>query len=238
MLSLILPVYNEKENLSKNFNRIEEKLRAMGKRFEIIISEDGSDDGTRELARELSEKHDYVRLIHNKERLGKGLAIKRGARLSQGDTIGFIDIDLSADVSNIGLLLESLDSNDIAISSRAPKHEVNRKFKRLFLSNSYNLLIRSIFRSRINDHQCGLKLFRKNAFLDLIDLSRNNSWFFDSEVLILAQDLGYRIEEIPIKWNEGNQSKVNSIRIVLSMLSDIIRFYLHRRKYLHSPDKP
>jgi glycosyltransferase involved in cell wall biosynthesis len=223
MLSLILPVYNEEKNITRNFSKILRALSSMDEGFEIIIAEDGSDDGTLETAKGFARTYRNIRISHSDRRLGKGLAINRAALIARGDKIGYLDIDLSPDIERLSSMSDMLQEYDVVVGSRLIKRSSSkRKIQRYFLSVSYNFIIRVLFRSRIRDHQCGMKLFRGNVFRDLISESKSDRWFFDTELLLLAQRKGLRIKEYPVPWKESEESKVNTNLIVLQMLKEIV----------------
>ena len=238
MFSLILPVYNEKDNLSRNFQKILDELSGTGEGYEVIITEDGSTDGTRSLANSLAKIFKHIRVSHSENRLGKGLAIKRAFAIAKGDKVGFMDIDLSAEITQLGNMLNALGIYDIVVASRLKKrNRAKRKLTRYLFSVAYNLIIRLLFRSVVRDHQCGLKVFRRDVLRNLVRKSHNNRWFFDSEILILAQGSGFSIKEFPVLWKESRETKVG-IRVIFQMIVDISIFFLKPcRKSRHNNNK-
>jgi glycosyltransferase involved in cell wall biosynthesis len=227
MFSLVLPVYNEEENLSRNFYSIKNELSKTCKDFEIIIAEDGSTDQTYALAKEILNKNKNVTIIHSDKKLGRGKALKNAFRISKGNKVGYMDIDMATDISFIKRMIKELETYDVVTGSRLLKKELsNRKMIRYFLSRIYNLNIRIFFGSRIKDHQCGFKGFRKEVIQELNKLSIDNHWFWDSEILIIAQKKGYSVLEFPVKWIESKKSKVRIKRDVLYMGTRLIKLFV------------
>jgi glycosyltransferase involved in cell wall biosynthesis len=230
MLSLILPVYNEKDALSRKLKRIVRELMNLGDRYEIIIAEDGSTDGTYPIARRLSRIYDNIRISHSDNRLGKGLAVKRALSIARGDKIAYMDIDLSPDITSLGDIIRYLNRYEIVIGSRLVKRGMVRRSRRRYLfSVSYNLLIRILFRSGIRDHQCGFKAFRRNVILNLASQTNNDRWFFDTEILVRAQRRGYSIKELPIRWSESPKTRMRISLVIFQMLADMTGFLFRQR---------
>ncbi len=226
MISIVIPAYNEAERLEKSIEVLVTYLRKNFDNFEIIIAEDGSTDGTDEIARNLAEKYPFVVHLHSNERLGKGKAVLNGIRTAKNEFVLYMDADLSTDVEHIMDVYKALnDGYDIAIGSRLVKgSEAHRPFTRDLPSKVYNLLVRFLLKSKIRDHQCGFKGFRKSSVSDIFDRIRDNHWFWDTELLILAQREGLKIKEIPVKWRHGGESKVSLIKTSLYLLSNILRY--------------
>jgi len=230
MLSLIVPVYNEEEKLAGNIKRLMEELDGYGQDFEIIIGEDGSADGTYSLARMLESAHDSIRVSHSDGRLGKGLAIKRALPFTSGGRICYLDIDLSSDISALRKMFSLLGAYDIVIGFRLARRSLARRDRKRYLfSLMYNLIIRLLFRSKVRDHQCGFKAFRRSVILDLAGRATNNRWFFDTEILVIAQKLGYSIKEMPVAWTESGNTKIRVNTVVIQMLLDITRSFSRLR---------
>ncbi|MBD3210145.1 glycosyltransferase [Candidatus Micrarchaeota archaeon] len=225
-VSVILPVYNEERILERNVKRLAETLEAGGIGYEIIISEDGSTDNTAAIAHSLeSEK---IRIIHEKKRAGKGTAIRNAASAATGEVVIFMDADLSSDVKHIEELMEVMgEGADIAIGSRyLKKSRARRNRVRHFASKSFNFLVRLLLGSKLRDHQCGFKAFRKKSVLPIIDRIENKEWFWDAELLVRAQRKGLKIEEIPIEWKEAPDSKFRLLDDTLHMAYSLLSFKL------------
>jgi len=169
MLSVILPVHNEEENLKRNFYKIYKSFVGLGEKFEIIIAEDGSTDNSPKICEKFKKEFKNVRHIHSNTKLGKGKALTNAILKSKGNNICFMDIDLSADLKHIKKMIKCLETNDICIGSRYSRR--SKRFgsmKRLLLSRVYNFLVRMVLGSKVSDHQCGFKAFRKKSVLPIL----------------------------------------------------------------------
>jgi len=225
MISVVLPAYNEANRLRESVEKILDYLEKNFKEFEIIIAEDGSKDGTDRIARELSERYEFVRHLHSKERLGRGKALNNAIRSAKYEFVLYMDVDLSTDLRHVRDVVKALnDGYDIAIGSRLLKEsDASRPLHRDIPSRIYNFLVRFLLRSKIRDHQCGFKAFRRSRIIDLLDEIEDNHWFWDTEILVLAQRRGLKIAEIPVRWRHGGKSKVNLTRDSIYMFKNIIR---------------
>lgn len=221
LVSIILPVHNEAGVLKRTIDCLGDSL---GQKFEIIISEDGSTDDTVRIAKSLENKR--VRLLHNGKRMGKGAAIKHAASYAQGSILLFMDADLASNPSQIKELVRLLEGGaDIVIGSRYLKgSRAKRVFMRDVASRSFNFLVRAMLGSRIMDHQCGFKAFRKDTVLPVINEVENQKWFWDTELLVRAQRKGLKIAEIPIEWNEMPGSKFRLLEDTIHMAWGLIKF--------------
>jgi len=226
LISIILPVHNEKNRIRNTVSKIRQIMR--GRSFEIIISEDGSTDGSDKIISQLAKKDKKVVNLHSDLRLGKGKALKIGFLKAKGDIICFMDMDLSTDIKYLPELIDETKKYDIVIGSRYIKGSITRRvFKRAILSQCYNILVRIVFNSKIHDHQCGFKAFRREVVLSLIKKCISDKWFIDTEFLVLAQRKKYSIKELPIKWTEDlKATKVRLIRDIIIFLIDIVDFRL------------
>jgi len=209
-ISVVLPAYNEKDNLENAVIKIRNFLEKLKIPYEIIIVEDGSTDGTDKIAEALSKRYLNVIYIHSKKRLGKGKAISRGFSRASGSILLFMDCDLSTDLTHIEDIIREIESgSDIVVGSRLLSNSnVRRSLKREILSRIYNFLVRLILRSKIRDHQCGFKAFKREIILDLLNYVEDNHLFWDTEILVIAQRKKYKIKEIPVRWYEGKTTKV------------------------------
>jgi len=226
-VSLVLPAYNESERLEETVRKVAESLHKITSSFEIIIAEDGSTDGTGKIAEELAKKHQYVKYLHSDERLGRGKALNRAFKSSEGEILAYIDVDLATDLAHLPELIERTQKEcDLATGSRMlPDSDVVRSVKRGIASRGFNFLVRALLRSKLYDHQCGFKAGRREVVLDLLDQVRDCHWFWDTEILVLAERSGYRVVEFPIRWRPKGATKVDLVADVLGMGRAILRLW-------------
>lgn len=209
-VSVVIPVFNDREALENAIPRSIAVLEEIGEDFEIIVAEDGSTDGSAEFVRGYSRTDPRVRLLHSDERLGRGKALSRAFRETGGPVVCYYDVDLATDLSHLRTLISGIrDGYDIATGSRLlPESRIIRSGEREIASRGYNFLVRTILRSRLHDHQCGFKAFNRERLLTLIPSVKDTHWFWDTEVLVRAGYAGYRILEFPVVWNQGAKTTV------------------------------
>ncbi|MDI3487853.1 MAG: glycosyltransferase AglD [Methanosarcinales archaeon] len=230
-VSIIIPAYNAHDTLPLAVSTAIEHLSRMGCTYEVIIAEDGSTDGTDEVARELSCTHENVVHLHSEERLGRGRALARAIELSHGDVVMYMDADLATHPSHIRELVESvLQGCDVATGSRlVQESSAQRSTGRLLASVVFNTMVRVLLGSRVHDHQCGFKAFRRERILPLLRQVRDAHWFWDTEVLVRAQHRGMRVCEIPVRWREGTDTRVSFARDIPYMAASILRLFWQMR---------
>jgi len=225
-LSVILPVYNEEKVLEDSVSRIKRALEKTGRDFEIVISEDGSTDETHNIAKSLESKN--IIALHNSTRMGKGAAIKTAISHASGNIIIFMDVDLASNPEYVKQLVKFLESGAaIVIGSRYHKDSKTKRTPvRHFASKSFNFLVRTMLGSKLSDHQCGFKAFRKDLLLPVIDEVEDGKWFWDTELLVRAQRKGLNIVEIPIEWTEDQDSKFRIFGDTCHMAYSLLSFKL------------
>ena len=182
----------------------------------MVIAENGSADQTLTIAKKLSETNRQVRFLQIPQP-GKGLVIRQAWNSSNADILIFMDADLATDLKHLPQLLENLQDGDLVIGNRlAPTSQVSRSQRRTFYSKLYNLAARQILKSRLTDCQCGFKGLKKDAWQKIQPHLESESWFFDTELLALAEHFHLKIKELPINWQEkrtkGNKSRVRIIK--------------------------
>jgi glycosyltransferase AglD len=165
--------------------------------------------------------------LHSDERQGRGRALNRAFKASRGEILGYIDVDLATDMNHLKELIQSIrDGYDFATGSRMlPESNVKRSFKRGFASKGFNYLARLVLGSKLYDHQCGFKSFRREVLFSLIDDIKDTHWFWDTELFVRAQRKGFKVKEFPIVWKQGGQTKVNLVKDVFGMGSQIFRLW-------------
>lgn len=210
-VSVALPAHNEAGILEPAVMEIIKILNKYSEAYEIVIAEDGSTDGTDKKADELSKRSPTVRHLHSKKRLGRGKALKNAFQQSSGEILIYMDVDLATDVRQLKELIESIgkEGYDFATGSRLlPESKVERSGTRNITSIIYNFMVRAVLGSKVKDHQCGFKAFRREPLLQLLEEVEASHWFWDTELLVRAHRRGFRIKEIPVLWKSGRETKV------------------------------
>ncbi len=216
-VSCVLPVYNDREALTVAVPRSVECLETIAPgKFEVLVAEDGSTDGSAELVAGLAREDNRIRLLHSDERLGRGRALSRAFTTARGSIVCYYDVDLATDIQHLPELIGAIRQGyDIATGSRLlPTSDIVRSGDREIASRGYNRLVRTILRSSLYDHQCGFKAFNRARLLDLLPTVSSNHWFWDTEVLVRAERNGYRIREFPVRWRQGAGTTVRRKDIV------------------------
>ncbi len=218
MASLVvsIPVHNESQYLERAVRASLDSAAKLEHDFIIAIAEDGSTDGTYEIAKRLAESDSRVHVFHSESRLGRGEALRNGWSKLQGEIYVFFDADLATDLGFLTILIDQIKRGyDVVTGSRyLPGASVRRPVLRLFVSRIYNLIVSTIFATGISDHQCGFKAFSKRAVDELLPLTTSKDWFWDTEILALARRKGFRISEIPVKWKENRTNKTSLVRLL------------------------
>ncbi|PSQ44386.1 glycosyl transferase [Halobacteriales archaeon SW_7_68_16] len=227
-VSVVLPAYDEEATIADTvrltLDRLDEFLPAGT--YEVLVAEDGCTDRTPEIADRLAAEDDRVRHVHSEDRLGRGKALERAFGAARGDTLAYFDTDVATDMRHVEELIESVRSGayDVATGSRwIAGHEADRPPERGVPSRVYNGLVRVVLRSSLQDHQCGFKSISREAFEALSGAVEDEHWFWDTELLVLAQRRGYRVKEFPVDWEPKGDSKVDLVRDVFGMGSQILR---------------
>ena len=224
-LELVIPVHNEVTQLAAAVERVLAHLASLPWAWTVTIADNASTDGTELVARQLERAHPQVRLVHLAEK-GRGRALRQVWGDSDSDVLVYMDVDLSTDLNALLPLVAPLVSghSDLAIGSRlAQRARVVRGPKREVLSRGYNLLLRGALRVRFSDAQCGFKAIRRDAARELLPLVEDPTWFFDTELLVLAERAGLRIHEVPVDWVDDPDSRVDLARTVRDDLLGVAR---------------
>jgi hypothetical protein len=211
-VSVVLPAYNEVSQLETAVTEVSRALTEIGYPFEIVIAEDGSTDGTAERSEELVQKYSFVRHIHREKRLGRGAALNNAFRQFNCEVLVYMDLDMATDLKSLKPLIDAIivEGYDFSTGSRMlPESRVERTLGRSISSKSYNFLVRRMLGSKVTDHQCGFKAFKREAVLSLLGEVEATHWFWDTEILVRAHCHGFKIKEIPVEWTSGKGTKVN-----------------------------
>jgi len=229
-VSVVFPAYNEAASLESAVGKVTQALNDFSSSYELIIAEDGSKDGTDKIAAALAEKYPFVKHIHREKRLGRGAALKNAFKQSSGEVLVYMDLDLATDLEHLKTLVKAVESGDyeFATGSRMlPESNVKRSGTRNIASKTYNFMVRAVLGSKVKDHQCGFKAFRREPLMQLLDEVGASHWFWDTEILVRAHRRGYRIKEIPVLWNSGRETKVRLFHDSLYMGWQILSLWWH-----------
>ncbi len=214
VLDIVIPVYNEEAALVASVETVREHMETLGYPYRITIADNASTDATGVLAARLAERHEEVRVV-SLARKGRGHALKQAWSRSDADVLVYMDVDLSTDLNALLPLVAPLLSghSDLAIGSRlARSSRTVRGPKREAISRTYNVLLRGALRARFSDAQCGFKAIRRDVAAELLPLIEDDEWFFDTELLVVAERAGLRIHEIPVDWVDDTDSSVDIVR--------------------------
>lgn len=229
-INVTLPIYNEEDTLEDSVVKVIEMLDKIGDDYEIVIADNASTDGTGFIGKKLEKKYSKVKYLHLPKK-GRGGALKKAWGESSADILSYMDIDLSTDINAFPSLVEECKVNDIVTGSRHLQNSfVDRTPKREFISRTYNLLVRMFLLSKLKDHQCGFKAAKKNSFMELLPKLTNDNWFWDTEMLILAQRNKMKVKEIPVKWYEDRSrtSKVSISKTTKEYLLNIAKLMFRK----------
>ena len=233
-VSLILPAFNEAATIVQTIREVLDYFEARKYRYELIVAADGN-DGTRERARELVSAHPSIKVIGGSTRRGKGRGIRESVSIASGGIVGFADADNKVPIEEYGKLEPWLaEGFEVVIGSRGlqeSKVERPQPLHRRIGSKGFGMFMHSVVGlPNIVDTQCGFKFFQGDIARDLFRRQRIDGYMYDVEILALAQRLGYRVKEVPIRWHDDADSRLELFRGNLRNAIDIfrIRFSLDR----------
>lgn len=232
LINIVIPVYNEERSLPSTVPQLHRFLDEHCRfDFEIVIGDNASTDNTLKVADALADAFDFVRVEHLDQK-GRGRMLAHVWERTDADILTYMDVDLSTDLFAFPPMVAALASAgfDLAIGSRLLRPDcTTRGIKRESISRCYNLLIKLVFWTKFSDAQCGFKGIRRDAAQFLLPLIRDKAWFFDSELLILAEKFGFRIFDQPVTWVDDPDSRV---RIVGTAWEDFKGLMRVRRAFL------
>jgi glycosyltransferase involved in cell wall biosynthesis len=225
VLDVVIPVFNEEAALATSVRRVVEHLETLPWSFRVTVADNASVDATSSIARRLSFEDPRVRAVHLSQK-GRGRALRRVWSRSDAMVLVYMDVDLSTDLGALLPLVAPLISghSDLAIGSRlVPSARVSRGMQREVISRCYNLILRGALRVGFSDAQCGFKAIRRDAASELLPLVADEEWFFDTELLTVAERAGLRIHEVPVDWVDDPDSRVDIARTAWNDLRGVWR---------------
>ncbi len=230
-VDVVIPVYNEERVLAGSVARLHAFLGANTPYdWRIVIADNASIDGTAAVAQQaVADGGGRVQYLHLSQK-GRGRALRRAWLDSNADVVSYMDVDLSTNLEALPRLLAAIldEGYDVAIGSRLKRGaRVTRQWKREVISRGYNLMVKAIFpRRTFSDAQCGFKALSRAVVERVVPLVENNNWFFDSELLLRAEQLGYRVAEVPVEWIEDLDSRVNIYKTASEDVQGLLRVRL------------
>ncbi|MCX4870038.1 bifunctional glycosyltransferase family 2/GtrA family protein [Streptomyces sp. NBC_00257] len=226
VLDVVIPVFNEERDLEPSVRRLHTHLReTFPYPFRITIADNASTDSTPQIAARLADELPEAQWLRLTEK-GRGRALRTAWSLSPAPVLAYMDVDLSTELTALLPLVAPLLSghSDIAIGTRlAPGSRVVRGPKREITSRCYNVLLRSVLAVRFSDAQCGFKAVRRDVAERLLPLIQDSEWFFDTELLVIAERAGLRIHEVPVDWVDDPDTRVDILATALADLRGIAR---------------
>ena len=226
LIDIVVPVLNEEKILQKSITTLDEYMaKHLPYRYQITIADNGSQDKTPEIAKNLAEKHQSVRVVSLAER-GRGRALKRVWQNSPADILTYMDVDLSTSLDDFLPMIQPLVAGEagVAIGSRLMKDsKTSRGMKREFISRCYNRIIKWTSGTKFSDAQCGFKAICRDVAAKFLPKIKDNEWFFDTELLIKTERAGVPIYEQPVTWIEDTDSRVKIVKTAVDDLKGLYR---------------
>ena len=219
-LSFVIPAYNEEELIETALGTLDGAVKNKRLPYEVIVVNDGSKDKTLSRARTYAGRNGHVKVISYTQNEGKGYAIKTGFMQTKGDIVAFADSDMDIDLGVVSKYVDSLEHGDIVVATKwHPDSRVEMPMKRRILSHGFNVLVRILTGADLKDTQVGLKVMRKNAFVDIFPRLSVKRYAFDVELLAVANLYGLRIIEMPTQLRIKESFRLKE---VFKMLVDLL----------------
>ncbi|WP_255770019.1 bifunctional glycosyltransferase family 2/GtrA family protein [Pseudarthrobacter sulfonivorans] len=226
VLDVTIPVFNEERDLAECLHRLHTHLQqSFPHNFRITVADNASTDGTLKIAERLARELPELVVVHLGEK-GRGNALRKVWLASPSPVLAYMDVDLSTDLAALAPLLAPLISghSDLAIGTRLTRNSrVVRGPKREIISRSYNLMLHSFMGAKFSDAQCGFKAIRADVAQRILPYTLDNSWFFDTELLVLAERCGLRVHEVPVDWIDDPDSSVDVVRTAVADMRGMAR---------------
>lgn len=228
MISIVIPAYNEKKRIEGSLAETCAYMNDFGMEYEIIVIDDGSSDGTGRIVERIAKDVRNVRLVRYDKNRGKGHALRTGVLVTKGDFVLVMDADLSTPMDELRKLMPYLSDGefDIAIGSRAlALSDIIKKqpWWRRGMGKTFNKIVKALVIGGFSDTQCGFKLFKGESARSLFGEAKIDRFAYDVEILALATKKEYRIKEVPIRWINSPESRVDPVKDSLQMLADLVR---------------
>lgn len=225
-VDVVIPVLNEAHVLERSVGTVRAFLAEhVAWRWRVVVVDNGSTDGTDQVARNLAQAHQDTALLQLPLR-GRGRALREAWTRSDADIVCYMDVDLSTELAALPKLVHALvhEGFHLGTGSRLlPQSRTTRSLKREVISRIYNVFVKAILRTSFSDAQCGFKAVTREVVREVVPLVEDEAWFFDTELLTRSERMGYRIKDLPVEWREDDDSRVKIIRTAWEDLKGIAR---------------
>ncbi len=225
-VDLVIPVLNESHVLEQSVSTVRVFLAEnLPGTHRVVIVDNGSTDGTDRVGRRLAETYPDVRFLQLPHR-GRGRALRHAWTTSDADVMCYTDVDLSTELAALPRLVHAIveEGYHVATGSRLMRaSRTTRSPKREFISRAYNLFVKAVLWTSFSDAQCGFKAVSRRAVAEIIPEVKDQSWFFDTELLVLAEKWGYGVKDIPVRWTEDDDSRVKILRTAWDDIKGVCR---------------
>jgi len=234
-VDVVIPVLNEAHVLARSVATVRKFLAGQClSRWNMVIVDNGSTDGTAEIGQRLAAEHPDVIFLHLAQS-GRGRALRYAWVQSSADIVCYMDVDLSTELEALPRAVHALvvEGYDVAVGSRLMRgSRIRRCLKRELISRLYNLFLKAVLFTHFSDAQCGFKALTREVVERAVPQVKDQAWFFDTELLVLAEKQGYRIKDIPVVWNEDSDSRVKILQTAWEDIKGVFRL----RKFLRSEE--
>ena len=226
LLELVIPTLNEAHVLEASVHTIRKYLHEeFPYPARILVADNGSTDGTGKIASDLAAKYDDVG-VYKLNQKGRGRALRQAWLASDADLVAYTDVDVSTEIEALARICRAIaeDGFHLGTGSRLlPESQVTRGGKREFISRTYNLLIKIILRTKFSDAQCGFKVLSREVVQKVVPQVVDNGWFFDTELLALAEKQGFKIKDEPVRWIDDSDSRVKIFKTAWDDVMGLLR---------------
>lgn len=226
LVDVVIPVLNEAHVLEQSVATVRAFLAQHPEwRWRVTIVDNGSVDGTDAVARRLSAAHEDVHFLQLPLR-GRGRALRHAWTQSDADVMCYTDVDLSTELRALPRLVAAIlhEGYDLGIGSRLlPDSKTVRSVKREVISRAYNLMVKAVLGTSFSDAQCGFKVVSHRVVQEIVPQIKDQSWFFDTELLVLAEKQGYRIKDLAVEWLEDDDSRVKIVKTAWEDIKGVAR---------------
>jgi glycosyltransferase involved in cell wall biosynthesis len=237
-VDVVIPVLNEAHVLEKSVATVRAFLAEQkGWITRVVIVDNGSTDGTDAVARRLAEAYPDVRLLQLPQR-GRGRALRHAWTQSDAEVVCYTDVDLSTELPALPVLVRAVveEGYDLGTGSRLlPNSRTVRSLKREFISRCYNLMVKVALWTSFSDAQCGFKVVSRRVVQEIVPEIKDQAWFFDTELLVLAEKRGYRIKDLPVEWIEDDDSRVKIVKTAWEDIKGVARLRWELWRQMLSP---